>query len=528
MPIPAPINTKLRVPLSSLKSPVTPLGFQRTYSKAEGLLSPLSSTLSKAGIDSAGGFAIASVANWGLTPKPTPTTLAFEVSGRQNLDSETPVHGEYFFESDKQLLLTRRPLDVIPLPPASPFERVAAALDAQDGLTPLDFGPGDGWSSPDLFPQARENGEIYWVSSSGFMDLSDLEYDSSDSDNDSDLSSSVLFAPVRETRLDLGSTEANPPTLRSTFESQIPATLLSVLSKSQIHFDVYTEKLSVLIFSDATKAVPVDAGQTDVWLANNCVFDLSVTVAHSVNGYEHLEEMELVLQFVSWLLEWVRANHNQTIEQIDIAMPEDFVLSTKALNAAVIKSGSANSLLNLHTLSCSGNVNILAALVASLDAKNVQILKINSDISVDDASLLLRKYPGSKLSLHTLELASVSDCVPTLLPLYEGKDVSATEILPPLTLPTLDSLKVVGSVDLIPFFDALSLPNLCKLELDIQADLDGPAQALLSLPIVWTNLGFLDVQFNGSLESAEMIGSVFKQQAPDAYVQVNGETVVDI
>ncbi|CAA7269208.1 unnamed protein product [Cyclocybe aegerita] len=501
MPILVPINTNLLTPLSSLKSPVVPLGFQQTYSKVEEcLLSPLSSMLSKTSINNAGQFSLTSIANRGLTPKLIPTTLPFEVSDCQNV-SKTPAHSEYFFESDKQLLLTRRPLDIIPLPPVSPFEHVVALLDRQCNDTPLDFGPEGDWSSPGLFPQV---------------------------DSDSDLSSSVLFAPMHETQLDLGSTEANLLTLKSIFKSQIPATLLSVLSKSHIHFDVYTEKLSVLIFSDMTEAVVNNAGQTDVWLANNYIFNLSVTITHSVNGYEHLKEMEHQLQFVSWLLEWVRANHNQTIEQIDIVMPEDFVLSTKALDTAIIKHGSANSLLNLHTLSCSGNVNILAALVISLDAKNVQILKINSNISIDNANLLLCKYPSSKLSLHTLELTSVSDCIPTLLPLYKSKDVSITEVLPPLTLPTLDSLKVAGSVNFNPFFDALSLLNLCKLELDIQANLNRPMQPLLWLPIVWTNLGYLDIQFNGLLESAEMIRSVFKQQAPDAYVQVNGETIIDL
>jgi hypothetical protein len=193
----------------------------------------------------------------------------------------------------------------------------------------------------------------------------------------------------------------------------------------------------------------------------------------------------------------------------------------------------------------------------------IQQLKVNSEISVDDALLLLGRFGGlgSESGIRSVELGGtgVGAYEPSLLPEYlesevevefeehgvvSGGDqagagfVSKSPSSKKISLPKLDSLRITATVSLGALLAAVDLPRLCKLELDLgDAGDSGAAEdtlyALLGTLLMPSKsigvqddsdgLLYLDVRHGGTFEVGERVRGSVLQRSPFAYVSFNGE-----
>ncbi|KAF9563353.1 hypothetical protein CPC08DRAFT_760912 [Agrocybe pediades] len=125
----------------------------------------------------------------------------------------------------------------------------------------------------------------------------------------------------------------------------------------------------------------------------------------------------------------------------------------------------------LNSVTWSGSLESLPKFMPFFASPSVKTLKVNTELSIDDALLFLRQYSSS--SLQELEITTFVERSPTLLPDYqENVEIPGDSSI--LCLPHLDTLTLGSCIRLKPLFDAVHLPNLRRLELHFSGPNSSP------------------------------------------------------
>ncbi|KAF8960250.1 hypothetical protein BDZ97DRAFT_1329702 [Flammula alnicola] len=323
------------------------------------------------------------------------------------------------------------------------------------------------------------------------------------------------------------------PTLQDVFFEKIPDELRDMLVNMILNYDAYLRTLAIVIGGNGEVNNKQETDNDCPWYNYSHISSLSVSIAESSSTTRDDEEtMAKQYQSLLWILDWAQATYGHTIEAVDISLPKSFTLPDTAndlLCGPVIDSitpTTSGAVPNLHTLTWSGNLRFLPRLLPVVVSHNMKVLKINSELSIDDALSLLRHFSNSEI--QELELGCLARCAPSLPgSASDGRGASSPGYLAlPVDLPHLDSLKIATAIPLDAFFATLYVPNLCKLEVDLTAAISASEEVLHSLlasALLGQRLLFVDVQHNGPCENGEKMKGLVKQRAPFAYVSVNGE-----
>ncbi|KIM42759.1 hypothetical protein M413DRAFT_26757 [Hebeloma cylindrosporum] len=452
-------------------------------------------------------------------------------------------------------------------------------------LSPLRWGFEGEDVNPDPVSSGWHRYDKFWMDTVGSVDVDSPSSSScsSSSDDDTDVSESDSTyarsgSPLEF--LDLGAwcrdTTASPPSSSFLFGYSAPA--------------VEADSALTALFSKLTSAIPVelhDALKEGVKLEynawggklaiiigekqdddsfKNCeesarslkfgIHTLSVSVVHSLGSLVAREEPTAQFRLLLHILSWAQTEWRTTLEELSLELPEAFVLPKDSLKGIAapkpIQHSDDSDASALHTLTWTGDLQFLSEILRGCFSpqtlKGIQALKVNSEISVDDALLLLGRFEGLESGIRSIEIvgAGVGGCEPVLLPEYLESEVptengqvgltesSASPSSKKVSLPYLDTLRINASVSLAAFFAAVDLPRLCELELDLGDKRDGDAAEdtlyalfgtvlMPSSPEGEGGLLYLDVKHGGTYEIGERMRGLVVQQDPDAYVVINGE-----
>lgn len=311
---------------------------------------------------------------------------------------------------------------------------------------------------------------------------------------------------------------------------------------------------------------------------------LSVKVVHSLGSFVGNSEDSCIgmkTQFIllRYILAWAQREWSSTLEVVGVELPEAFIVPKDYLSTHAEEFQgdfkNSNSAAALHTLSWTGDVQFLPEILKCFSeraVRGIEKLQVSSEISVDDALLLLGRFEGLGAGLREVEIggAGVGGCEPVLLPEYmeceSGGQVvasysgirvdrllasaSPSPSSKKLSLPKLDTLQITASVSLAAFFAAVDIPRLCKLELDLgdegdEMEADATLGALFEGVLMPSSsrfgekseenmvdgmidgvggggLLYLDVRHGGTFEIGERLKELVLQREPGAYVSING------
>ncbi|KDR74364.1 hypothetical protein GALMADRAFT_580280 [Galerina marginata CBS 339.88] len=308
-------------------------------------------------------------------------------------------------------------------------------------------------------------------------------------------------------------------TLKEKILEILPAPLRGALEDVSLDYDRYTQSLAVTIGRSPDSTNGVQSENESVWKLGSDISELSITVQDSVIDGTHY-------QVALWILYWARCSYNHGLESLSISLPELCPPQTSlSINIFSPPATSAFQTLfpNMHTLHWDGNLQFLPVFLPAITSENVRTLKVNTEMSIDDALLLFRRF--SKSGLQSVELASLVDRQPILLPEYQAEKEDYKNDGLPIILPHLDSLKLTSAVSLLPFLATLSFPSLCKLELDFNAADSNPEDMIYSFltsSLLNDSLLYVEVQCDSVLDRQEHLLGLMKQKACSAFVAVVG------
>jgi len=405
---------------------------------------------------------------------------------------------------------------VISLPPCD----LESALDGSPPLSPL-------WDEEELpsydelmLTSLCEN--IRSITSANSNCNSTGGYGSSEGEAEYILNHALLFS-VLGSEDDFEPVVDNSVTMKDELREVIHTELHDILSEVYMQYDDHDCSLLVKIGGspDFKSVGTCELGYRGM----PCIRELSIVVAHSVKNAKYYH-MALSI------LAWMQSSHSGTIETITILLPDHLALPNEDLKAFrllalpdALPTGKIFPF--MHTLNWSGNLDFLPKFVPLLVSQAVKVLRINSELSIDDALLLLRQYSSSLI--QELEITTLIDQLPTLLPEYnENIKISGDHNLLPFTLPNLDTLKLGSCVSFNSLFDTLVLPSLCKLELDLnRSDTESDEHqdllhSALVCPLMSQDLLYVNVELDSNMDNTEHVARLFNQKLPSAYVLVNG------
>ncbi|KAF9531011.1 hypothetical protein CPB83DRAFT_904988 [Crepidotus variabilis] len=329
--------------------------------------------------------------------------------------------------------------------------------------------------------------------------------------------SSLLFSVDRSARR--GSPRKPRTTLQATISNAVPAHLSAVLSGIEFEHRVIDQSLSISLYEGPC---------SDLFKPKNEVYDSSICEVTSlcITVGQRLEEygphaINAVWSFIVWFLAWTQSTRQVPLDDIHLSVPEAF--DSLHPNQSIHSFIGKKPIIDAHTLSWVGGVGALSYLLQFCSPEGIQELQVISELSMDDALILLRYL--SRFKIHTLSIGAVVFCPPSLVPSYPVRLCNKfdSQIISPIFLPHLDCLKVSSTVDLVPLFDALSLPKLCKLELDV---VDAPVEvfdSIIDLPLVWEQILYFDIIHDVEVERDDAMKDVLQHLSPRAYVATNGE-----
>lgn len=160
-------------------------------------------------------------------------------------------------------------------------------------------------------------------------------------------------------------------------------------------------------------------------LSNNLpIIDVLISVDASAVSIKAGEQTDEAFLAVFWIINLLR-HRNANMQGLSLNLPPHLPVSQTALNVVSTRSiipntGSSGSDglddFNLSTLLYSGSLSLLNTLIPASSMRGLQVLVVNDpQVSLDDVVILLKQAP----QLCSLELGTLTDCYPTLLPVYQ-------------------------------------------------------------------------------------------------------------
>ncbi|KAF9475897.1 hypothetical protein BDN70DRAFT_204057 [Pholiota conissans] len=317
-------------------------------------------------------------------------------------------------------------------------------------------------------------------------------------------------------------------TFRDLFFRSVPEDLKVVLGEASISHDPFLHTFDVALGKhsegDAALRSWVDPYERE-WYAQDQICSLSIDIAASAWG-EDMNKARDVEDFFLWVLKWVQ-KYVDTLEEVRISVPDSFPFQMDFFNPNAPNFSSydndVQTLYMLQTLSWTGDTTALPMVLARYVPQSLHVLKIDSaSLSIDDALLLISRI--STYEIYTLEIGTLTEACTRSSQLTETDDMVL-----PLRLPYLDSLKVGSSIPLERFFAAISLPaSLCKLEFDLSSvKAKNVGEVISSLiaseGLLWEGILFLDIEVEKAFEGMNEAMRRIKSKAAFAYVVFRGE-----
>ncbi|KJA18216.1 hypothetical protein HYPSUDRAFT_45550 [Hypholoma sublateritium FD-334 SS-4] len=331
-----------------------------------------------------------------------------------------------------------------------------------------------------------------------------------DNDDELLLPPSLLFHVDQPTLSKSGVlNEPAPLSFKAMFFRHVPKELHDTLNDVCAKHDPFTSSLD--IFIRPTPEGQEQSGSIPGNWSQNSISSLSITIS----GFADVGSvMERQYQLLFCILRWAQISFGDTVENIDVFIPASF--PTPVDMPDILEDIQAFT--SMHTLRWNGDARVLHGLLPRIICSKMRILKIWSNISIDDALLILHLLDA--VQLFTLELGCIVDA-PSRVAQPSGPILS-----PPIALPCLDSIKLTASVPIERLCAALARPVLCKCEFDFSGARKGGEaviRSVLASPLLGEHILFIDIILEGAFEGMERVMGLIKQKAPFSHASFRRE-----
>ena len=321
-------------------------------------------------------------------------------------------------------------------------------------------------------------------------------------DDELRLPPSLLFYIDQPRTAESGLLHAPPPqSFKAALLQHIPEELHGLLHDTCVDYDPFTRSLEIFIGQ-----VPdgQEKGESEPRsYSQDCISSLSIIISE-LAGVDGMIGRQY--QLLLCVLRWAQIRFNNSVEELNIFIPELFPLPKDAsYNLENIQAFT-----RMQTLRLSGDALVLHGLLPHLICPGMRVLKVRSELSVDDALLITRLLDG--VQLFAFELGCITGAPSRISP----NTVSPSRSLP-IALPCLDSIKLTASVSVERLCIALARLTLCKCEFDFSAARAGGEAAIRSVlasPLLGMHILFVDVILEGAFDGMEYVMERIKQKAP--------------